>query len=87
MAIKLRQERQTANRRAARPKCSVLPALWRAAIPALPKTAKRAGRSQKVGIVTGVHSRAVRGELDQRFAFAKAVSEYTEEYRAHVTIA
>jgi hypothetical protein len=38
----------------------------------------------KVAIVTGVNSRAVRGELDQRFAFAKATSTYTEEYRQHV---
>jgi hypothetical protein len=41
-------------------------------------------RARKVGITTGLDSRAIRGELDQRFAFARAVTAYAEEYRAHV---
>jgi hypothetical protein len=40
-------------------------------------------KARKVGIVTGVNSRAIRGELDQRFAFARTVSRYTKEYEAH----
>jgi hypothetical protein len=40
--------------------------------------------NRKVRIVTGVNSRAVRGELDQRFAFAKMISEYEREYREHL---
>lgn len=40
-------------------------------------------RAQKVGIVTGAGSRAVWGELDRRFSFAKAVGTYANEYRTH----
>jgi hypothetical protein len=42
------------------------------------------GKPKRIAIVHGSDSRAVRGELDRRFAFAKATSRYTEEYRAHV---
>jgi hypothetical protein len=37
-----------------------------------------------VRITTGAESRAIRGELDQRFAFAKRISIYEKEYREHV---
>jgi hypothetical protein len=36
-----------------------------------------------VAIVTGVNSRAIRGELDRRYLFARKVSEYIKEYEAH----
>ena len=41
-------------------------------------------RSRKVRITTGVESRAIRGELDRRYAFARTVSTYEREYREHV---
>jgi len=72
-----------------------LPADWRASVPDRPQRPRRVkdGRlvpiksdpvSRKVRIVTGIDSRAIRGELDQRFAFAKMISTYEREYREHV---
>ena len=42
------------------------------------------GKPKRIAIVHGSDSRAVRGELDGRFAFAKATSRYMEQYRQHV---
>src|SRR4051812_22828559 len=47
-----------------------------------PDLAKRTPK--RVRIVTGLDARSVRGELDQRFGFAKAISGYTREYQAHL---
>ena len=49
-------------------------------IPVKRPDARKRGPS-RVAIVTGLDAKAVRGELDQRFGFAKAVSTYTREYQ------
>jgi hypothetical protein len=67
---------------------SALPRDWVKSLPDRRKRRRadsaRNGRPKKFGIVTGVNSRAVRGELDQRFGFAKTVSAYIREYQDQV---
>jgi hypothetical protein len=86
MTLRLRNKRQTE---------SALSRDWRDMVPNRPQPRRRlkGGRlvpvksdpvSRRIRITTGVDSKAVRGELDQRFGFAKAISTYTEQYRAHV---
>jgi hypothetical protein len=41
-------------------------------------------QSRKVRIVTGAHSKAIRGELDGRYSFSRVVTGYLSEYRPHV---
>src|SRR5881392_307992 len=66
---------------------SALPRDWVQSLPDRRKRRRadsaRSGRPKKFGIVTGVNSRAVRGELDQRFGFARTINKYLAEYRAH----
>jgi hypothetical protein len=86
MTLRLRNRRQTP---------SSLPKDWREAVPDRPQPRRRlrGGRlvpvkadpvSRKARITTGVNSKAVRGQLDGRYAFARAVSTYEREYREHV---
>jgi len=74
---------------------STLPADWRASLPDRPQPRRRRKngrlvpiksdpRSRKVRIVTGTASKAVRGELDQRYSFSRVVNGYLLEYRQHV---
>ena len=40
--------------------------------------------SRKQRITTGLASKAIRGELHQRYGFARVVTDYLTEYRTHV---
>jgi hypothetical protein len=48
----------------------------------VPVKYERSSRKQR--ITTGLDSKAIRGELDQRYSFARVVTGYLTEYRAHV---
>jgi hypothetical protein len=74
---------------------SALPGDWRESLPDRPSRPRhrRNGRlvpvkseplSRKVRITTGQDSRAVRGELDLRYSFAKEIARYTAEYQEHL---
>ena len=40
--------------------------------------------SRKQRITTGLASKAIRGELHQRYGFARVVTDYLTKYRTHV---
>src|SRR5262245_11385895 len=73
-----------------------LPADWVQSLPDRPQRPRRRAegrllpmkrpdprrrRPHRVAIVTGLDAKAVRGELDRRFGFARAVSAFTREYQ------
>lgn len=74
---------------------SALPKDWRDSLPDRASRPRRRSNGQlvpiksepharKVRITTGMYSKAIRGDLDQRYLFGRVVSGYLAEYHQHV---